>query len=74
MQRLVLDLDNVGGLDLAAVDMLASVGAAAKQNGYEFELVGATADVRNTLRKDGLGDLLSEPKGSTTVEDAVLPS
>jgi high affinity sulfate transporter 1 len=73
VQRLVLDLDNVSGLDLSAADMLASLHSTAEQEGFQLELVGATADLRDTLRKDGLGDLLSEPKGHTTVEDVVLP-
>ena len=71
VERIILDLDDVPGLDLAAIDMLSSIQSMATDAGYEFELAGATKEVRDVLRKDGLGDLLAEPTGPTTVEDAL---
>ncbi len=71
VERIILDLNDVPGLDLAALDMLSSLESTAKDAGYAFELVGATQGVRDVLRKDGLGDLLAEPTGPTTVGDVL---
>ena len=69
--RLVVDLDNVGGLDIAALDMLAELHDTAEQNGASLELAGATATVRDLLSLDGLDSLLVRPSGPSTVDDAL---
>lgn len=69
--QLVLDLDNVPALDLSAIDMLSSLKSSAQQDGYAFTLVGATGEVRDTLTKDGLGDLLADPSSHSDPEDAL---
>ncbi|HET9661121.1 MAG TPA: SulP family inorganic anion transporter [Thermomicrobiales bacterium] len=69
--RLVLDLDNVGSLDIAAMDMIGELQESAVQNGFTLELVGATSSVRDLLTQDGLGSLLVHPGGPSDVEDAI---
>ncbi len=69
--RLVIDLDNVGSLDIAAMDMLSELHESAEQNGYTLELAGATSSVRDLLTKDGLDALLLRPTGPSTVGQAV---
>jgi MFS superfamily sulfate permease-like transporter len=69
--RLVVDLDNVGGLDIAAMDMLNELRESGAQNGYAVEAVGATGGVRHQLTEDGLDSLLLRPTGPTSVDEAV---
>jgi MFS superfamily sulfate permease-like transporter len=69
--RLVVDLDNVGGLDIAAMDMLNELRESGEQNGYAVEAVGATGSVRHLLNQDGLESLLLRPTGPTSVDEAV---
>jgi high affinity sulfate transporter 1 len=69
--RLVVDLDNVGGLDIAAMDMLNDLHETAEQNGYTVQAVGATSTVRQLLHEDGLDALLLRPAGPSTVDEAL---
>ncbi len=71
--RLVLDLDNVGGLDIAAMDMIGELQESAKQNGFALELAGATSSVRDLLTLDGLAPLLARPTGPSDIDDALPP-
>jgi anti-anti-sigma factor len=71
--RLVVDLDNVGSLDIAAMDMLNELNEAGTQSGYAVQAVGATSSVRQLLHEDGLESLLLRPTGPTSVDEA-LPS
>jgi anti-anti-sigma factor len=71
VERLVIDLDNVPDLDLAAVDMLTDLDKSSQEHGYTVSLAGATQHVRDTLRKDGLERLIPAQSGHTTVEDAL---
>ncbi len=50
IDRLVIDLDNVSGLDLAALDMLTELGTEGADRGYTLALAGATASVRESLQ------------------------
>lgn len=72
--RLIVNLDNVGSLDIAALDMLSELHEAAEQNGYTLELVGATSSVRDLLTRDGLGALLVRPTSHSSVDDALPAS
>lgn len=74
IDRLVIDLDNVSSLDLAAIDMLGDLDDACGDRNIELMLVGATASVRDTLRADGLERLMVETPGHTTVDDALSQS
>ncbi len=69
--RLVVDLDNVASLDIAAMDMLEDLHETGEQNGYTVQAVGATATVRQLLHADGLDSLLLRPKGPTSVDEAI---
>lgn len=69
--QLVVDLDNVGSLDIAAMDMLGELEESAGQNGATLTLVGATAGVRDLLTCDGLGPLLLRTTGPSTIDDAL---
>lgn len=69
--RLVVDLDNVSGLDIAAMDMLNELHESAGENGASLELVGATASVRELLTKDGLDSLMADPSGPSSIDDAL---
>lgn len=71
VRRLVLDLDNVSGLDIAAMDMISELEETAEQNGATLELAGATASVRDLLTQDGLDPLLVRPTGPSTVDEAL---
>jgi ABC-type transporter Mla MlaB component len=70
---LVLDLDNVGGLDIAAMDMIGELQESAEQAGYTLELAGATSSVRDLLTQDGLATLLVSPTGPSHIDDALPP-
>jgi SulP family sulfate permease len=72
--RLVVDLDNVGSLDIAAMDMLSDLHDTAEQNQYTLELVGATSRVRDLLKEDGLSSLLVLPTGPTSIDEALPAS
>jgi SulP family sulfate permease len=72
--RLVLDLDNVGSLDIAALDMISALQESAEQNGTSLELVGATSSVRDLLSQDGLAALLARPTGPSDIDDALPAS
>ena len=69
--RLILDLDNVPSLDLAAMDMIAKLRQTAEHHGARLVLVGATATVRDELKRDGLAALLLHHDGPSTIADAL---
>ena len=73
LTRLVLDLDNVGSLDIAAMDMIGELQESAEQAGYTLELAGATSSVRDLLTQDGLATLLVSPTGPSHIDDALPP-
>ncbi|MCC6943782.1 MAG: sulfate permease [Thermomicrobiales bacterium] len=71
IERLILDLDNVPSVDLAAIDMLREIQGEAQEEGFDFVLVGATSGVRETLIRDGIGDLLANETDHSTVSQAL---
>jgi high affinity sulfate transporter 1 len=71
VSRLVLDLDNVSGLDIAAMDMITDLRESAEQSGSTLQLVGATPSVRRLITQDGLGALLVRSDEPSSVDDAL---
>jgi high affinity sulfate transporter 1 len=71
VENLVIDLDNVSGLDLAAMDMLSELRESSADRGFELSLVGATSSVRDTLRKDGLDGLIVDADVRSTGDEAI---
>lgn len=74
VSRLVIDLDNVGSLDIAALTMLDELRESAAQKDIVLELAGATAEVRHLLAQDGLDTLLVRRTGPSSVDQAFTPN
>lgn len=69
--RVLLDLDNVPRLDIAALDMLRELDGELAHDQTKLRLVGATGRVRDALRADGLDHLLGPGSGHTSLESAL---
>ena len=71
VEQLVIDLDNVPDLDIAAMDMLSELQESSGEHGYTLKLVGATATVRDLLHRDGLDGLIADEDLRSTGDEAI---
>jgi sulfate permease, SulP family len=68
---IVLDLASTPFLDLAGIDMLSEAGEDLEGRGTALWVAGATGEVRDALRKAGVGDKLGPLGQGQTVQEVI---
>lgn len=71
IKLVVLDLASTPYLDLAGIDMLNDVSDEIEDLGGRLWVAGATGEVRDTLRKAGIGDKFGPLAQGQSVEDVI---